>query len=182
MTGSQNLRTALVCVVVVTAAVSFVAATAAAHDTKTDGGYDILFGGADEPIITDERQWLEIEITDADSGDPVEDAGESLTVTVQRSGADEVYEADAEARHDEPGWYEAPILFTEPGDYAVTVDGTVDGTEISATFQKTVEDPADLEYPDRKGEESSALGTGFGAGAAVISLGLLGSVLHLRRD
>lgn len=54
----------------------------AAHDTETDGGYDVTFGGADEPIITGERQWLEIEIVDAESGEPIEDAGESLTVTV----------------------------------------------------------------------------------------------------
>lgn len=195
MNGSRKLRTVLLCVAVATAALGAAAAPAAAHDTKTDGGYDVLFGGADEPIITGERQWLEIELTDAESGEPIEDVGESLTVTVQRSGAEEVYEADAEARHGEAGWYEAPIYFTEPGDYAVTIEGTVDGEEISATFQKTVESPDELMYPasedgesgaddesGENGEESAALAPGFGVGAAAVALAALGAVLLVRRD
>lgn len=178
-----EVRTTLVCVIVVSATLSILAAPAAAHDTETDGGYEITFGGSDEPIITGERQWLEIEIVDAESGDPVEGAGESLTVTVQKSGADEAYEADAEARHGEPGWYDAAIFFTEPGEYAVTVEGTVDGTEISTTFQKTVEEPDDLMYPEPDdGDASSALGAGFGAGAALVAVGALGAVLLARRD
>lgn len=183
MNGSHRLRTAFLCVVVASATLSVPAAPVAAHDTKTDGGYDVTFGGADEPIITGERQWLEMEVVDAESGEPVEDAGESLTETVQKSGADEVYEAEAEGRYGGPGWYEAPIFFTEPGEYAVTVEGTVDGTEISTTFRKTVEDPADLRYPDGEDDgESSALGSGFGAGAAMVAVGALGAVLLSRRN
>lgn len=155
MNGSHRSRTAFLCVVVASATLSVLAAPVAAHDTETDGGYDVTSGGADEPIITGEQQWLEIEIVDAESGEPIEDAGESLTVTVQKSGTDEVYEADAEGRC-EPGWCEAPIFFTEPGEYAVTVEGTVDGTEIGTTFQKTVEDPDDLRCPDGEDDGTSS--------------------------
>lgn len=194
MTGSQRTLTVLLCAIVVAAALATLAAPAAAHDTNTEEGYDVMFGGSDEPIITGERQWFEIQITDAESGDSIEDA--TLTVTVQQSGAEETYEVDAEARHGEPGWYEAAIFFTEPGDYAVTVEGTIDGTEISTTFQKEVDTPDDLEYPESKGDEaaaeqanedgddeaSSALGTGFGAVAGLVAFGALGAVFLLRRD
>lgn len=195
MNGSQRTRTVLLCVIVVSATLATLAAPAAAHDTNTEDRYDVLFGGSDEPIITDERQWFEIQVTDTESGDPIEDA--NLTVTVQQSGADEVYEVDAEPRHGEPGWYQAAIYFTEPGDYAVTIEGTIEGTEISTTFQKEVEDPEGLKYPasgseeaaaeqanqaNEGDEESSALGSGFGVGAAVVTVGALGAVLLLRRN
>lgn len=181
------------CVLVVSAALVALAAPAAAHDTNTEEGYDVMFGGSDEPIITGERQWFEIQVTDAESGDPIEEA--ELTVRVQQSGAEAVYEADAEARHGEPGWYDAPIFFTEAGDYAVTIEGTVDGTEISTTFQKEVESPDDLKYPESEGDEaaeqanqagddeaSSALGTGFGAVAGLVAFGALGAAFLLRRN
>lgn len=193
MTGSQRTRTVLLCAIVVAAVLATLAAPAAAHDTNTEEGYDVMFGGSDEPIITDERQWFEIHITDAESGDTIEDA--NLTVSVQQSGAEETYEVDAEARHGEPGWYEGAIFFTEPGDYAVTIEGTIEGTEISTTFQKEVESPDDLMYPESEGdeaaaeqanqagdEESSALGTGFGAVAGLVAFGALGAVFLLRRD
>lgn len=32
---------------------------AMAHDTQTVDGYDITFGGAEEPLITGERMWLD---------------------------------------------------------------------------------------------------------------------------
>lgn len=194
MNGSRQLRTMFLCVLVVSAALVALAAPAAAHDTNTEEGYDVMFGGSDEPIITGERQWFEIHVTDAESGDSIEDA--ELTVTVQQSGAEETYEVDAEGRHGEPGWYEAAIYFTEPGDYAVTIEGTIDGTEISTTFQKEVDTPDDLEYPESEGDEaaaeqadedgddeaSSALGTGFGAVAGLVAFGALGAVFLLRRD
>lgn len=182
MNGSQRFWTVLLCVIVTSAALAIGAAPATAHDTNTEEGYDVMFGGSDEPIITGERQWFEIQITDAESGDSIEDA-DDLTVSVQQSGSDDIYESDAGARHGEPGWYEAPIFFTEPGDYAVTIEGALDGTEISTTFQKTVEDPGDLQYPASEDDaESSALGSGFGALAAIGTIGLLGAVLLLWRD
>lgn len=182
MNGSQRSRTVLLCVIVASAALAIGSAPATAHDTSTEDGYDVMFGGSDEPIITGERQWFEIHITDAESEEPIEDVG-NLTVSVQQSGSDEVYEADAGARHGEPGWYEAPIFFTEPGDYAVTIEGTIDGTEIKTTFQKTVDDPDDLQYPaSEDAGESSALGSGFGTLVAIGTIGLLGAILFFHRD
>lgn len=117
-------------------------------------------------------------------------------MSVQQSGAEETYEVDAEARHGEPGWNEAAIFFTEPGDYAVTIEGTIEGTEISTTFQKAADTPDDLKYPESEGDEaaaeqanedgddeaSSALGTGFDAVAGLVAFGALGAVFLLRRN
>ncbi len=156
---------------------------AAAHETNTVEGYDIFFGGADEPIITGERQWFEIEITDTESGDPIDGAEDGLTLTVQQAGSEDTYEPDVSAQFGETGWYEAPIWFTETGDYAVTITGELDGTAIETTFEKPVEDHTDLQYPeaDDGPAESSGLGAGFGPLVALLAAGLLATGLLIRR-
>lgn len=40
-----------------------------AHETKTVEGYDLTFGGANKPLITGERIWLELEIADTETDD-----------------------------------------------------------------------------------------------------------------
>ncbi|WP_226479115.1 FixH family protein [Natrinema amylolyticum] len=119
---------------------------AAAHESQTVAGNDVTFGGADEPLITGERMWLEFEIVDAESGEPVENLSENLTVSVQ-TGDHEKRALEVSEKHGEPVVYEAPVVFTDAGDYVVHLEGTIDGEDVHTHFEKTVHDRSDLEYP-----------------------------------
>lgn len=73
-----------------------------AHETKTVEGYDVTFGAADEPLITSERMWLEIEIADNETGEPIENQSETLTIMVQKLGVENTTVKVGE-KHGEPG-------------------------------------------------------------------------------
>ena len=101
---------------------------AAAHDTQSVEGYEITFGGAEEPLITGERMWLEFEIVDNESGEPVTNQS-NLTASVQIDGGEKTA-LDLSEKHGEPGVYEAPVIFTEAGNYTVHLEGTINGTAV----------------------------------------------------
>lgn len=42
------------------------------HEDKTVGPYQLIFEGTDEPLITGERMWLEVQVTNLEIGKPVE--------------------------------------------------------------------------------------------------------------
>ncbi|QLG64018.1 FixH family protein [Halorarum salinum] len=122
------------------------AGPALAHEEQTVEGYDLTFGAADEPVITDERTRLTLEILDNETDEPVDGQAGTLQVSVQGAGGEKT-PLNVSERHGEPGVYEAAVVFTEPGQYVVHVEGSLDGTEIHTHFEKEVHDRADLEYP-----------------------------------
>lgn len=143
---------------------------AAAHETVTIDGYELTFGGSDEPVMTGERMWLQVEVVDASTGEPVEGQGESLEMAVQRPFGNDTFELAVGGVHGQPGLYEGAVVFTEPGTYTVYVNGSIDGTEIDTSFQKQVHDATALEYPERSRTGASSSGfdlpLGFGLGVA----------------
>lgn len=164
-----------------------IATPVAAHETRTVEGYTITFGGADEPLITGERMWMEFEIVDDRTGTPVSNQAENLTVSVRTSGSEKTA-LELGAKHGAPGVYEAPVLFTEPGDYVVHLEGSLEGTEVHTHFETRVRDHADLEYPASEPEtttegEDSRTGTErndaarFGSvGIAVAGIGFVAAI------
>lgn len=124
---------------------------AVAHEKQTVEGYDLTFGGADEPVITGERMWLELEIADNETGELIGNQSETLKISVQKSDGEKVG-IDVSEKHGEPGVYRVPVIFTEPGDYVIHVEGSIEGTEFHAHFEKEVQDASELEYP---GNEST---------------------------
>lgn len=147
-----------------------------AHDAETVDVYEITFGGSDEPVITDERMGLELEIVETETGEPVEGLQESLTIGVQRPFGNETHELDVSSRFGAPGCYKAPIVYTEPGTDTVFVDGTV----VDLSFQKQVHDASALDYPTQPTEDaggSASLtaglpGVAVGATVAVVGMAL----------
>lgn len=161
-------------------------AVVSAHDTETVAGYEVTFGGAEEPVVTDERTWLEVQFVDAETEEPVEDLADSLTIAVRRPFGDDVRELEVESRFGEPGWYEAQVVFTEPGTYTVFVNGTVDGAGVNLEFQKQVHDASDLEYPPESASDGllGSLAGGVSAfvvGVAVAGLGMVAAFAAGRR-
>lgn len=143
-------KKSLIALVVLAVSMTGIATPAMAHDTQNVEGYDITFGGADEPLITGERMWLEFEIVNNETGEPVTDQAENLTVSVQTAESEKTA-LELSEKHGEPGVYEAPVIFTVPGDYVVHLEGSVEGTEVHTHFEKEIRDHTTLEYP---GDES----------------------------
>ncbi|MBZ6496605.1 FixH family protein [Natrinema longum] len=185
-------------VVVGTIAVLLVGAVgpAVAHETRAIDGNEITFGGADEPLVTGDRMWLEFSVVDAESGDPVETHAANLTVSVQ-TGDHEKRALEVSEKHGEPGVYEAPVVFTDPGDYVVHLEGSLDGTDVHTHFETTVHDHTDLEYPgdatadeasdgdtDENRTQAAGLGSDLTVAAVVGAIGLLatGVAILLRRQ
>lgn len=155
-----------------------VVGTASAHDTETVDGYEVTFGGSDEPVITDERMWLEVNVVDTETEEPLAGLEDSLSIAVQEPFGNDTHELDVGSRFGEPGWYEAQVIFTEPGTYTVYVNGTINGSEASLEFQKQVHNADNLEYPapSNQGggsdEPMSGLIPGIAVGAAVTVVGM----------
>lgn len=156
-----------------------------AHETKTVNGYELTFGGSDEPVITGERMWLQVEIIDNETGEPVTEQEDSLEMAVQRPFGNDTFELEVESVYDRPGWYEGAVVFTEPGTYTVYINGSINGTDINTSFSKKVHDASELEYPDTTDTQDSRFGsdvfTGFGLGALTTALALGAVVLIGRR-
>ncbi|MDZ7731400.1 MAG: FixH family protein [Natrialbaceae archaeon] len=123
----------------------------AAHESETIEGYELTFGGADEPVITDERMWLQLSIEN-ESGAPVTDQADTLSWRLERiERGMNATPLEVSESHGNPGVYEAAVVFTEPGEYRIHVNGTVEGTHIHTHFEKEVIDRETLAYPDPDG-------------------------------
>lgn len=162
---------------------------ASAHETETVEGYELTFGGSDEPVITDERMWLQVEIVDNETGEPVEGLDDDVEMSVQRPFGNDTHELEVDGVYGEPGLYEAAVVFTEPGTYTVFINATINGTEVETEFSKQVHNKSKLRYPvttdnsinETADEESQESGSGLGAAAATVALGLVVVVLVGRR-
>lgn len=158
---------------------------ATAHETTTVGGYELTFGGSDEPVITGERMWLQVEILDAETGEPVEGAADSVELSVQRPFGNDTFDLDVGGVHGRPGWYEGAVVFTEPGTYTVFVTAELGGETIETSFQKQVHNASALQYPPPtpSPERGSVMdgATSFGLGAVVAAVGMVGAFLVGRR-
>ncbi|ELY69695.1 FixH family protein [Natrinema versiforme] len=154
----MTLKKPLVALVVFGLLLTGSATPALAHNTQNVEEYDITFGGAEEPLITGERMWVEFEIVDNETGEPVANQAENLTVSVQLSGGEKTA-LELSEKHGEPGVYEAPVIFTEPGEYVVHLEGSLDGTQVHTHFEKEVHDHTELEYPNN-GSQTTENGDG----------------------
>lgn len=151
--------------------------TVGAHETTTVDGYELTFGGSDEPVITGERMWLQVEILDAATGEPVEGLSDAVELAVQRPFGNDMFELDVGGVHGRPGWYQGAVVFTEPGTYTVFVTAEIDGETIETSFQKQVHNASQLQYPQPTSTPADDAGlsaaAGFGLGALVAAAGML---------
>lgn len=164
---------------------SGVVGLAAAHESTTIDGYELTFGGSDEPVITGERMWLQVEILDADTGDPVDGLDDSVSMAVQQPFGNDTFDLTVSSVHGQPGWYEGPIVFTEPGTYTIFITADIDGDTIETSFQKQVHNASKLQYPQSGSSSNQQQGIdpalGFGLGALVTAIGMIGAFAIGRR-
>jgi hypothetical protein len=119
-----------------------------AHETITVGDYEIEIGWANEPPVVGQQNAIVVNVSDTSSGEaqPVEDVS-SLTVTVSYGGQSKELTLQP-LGEDTPGQFVAPILPTVPGQYTVTLGGTLGDTAVDAQVEPEEVAPADtLQFP-----------------------------------
>ena len=104
------------------------ASPAPAHVTKAAGAFRVTIGWASEPPLTGLENSIVVEVTDAD-GAPVTDV---------RSPEVEVTFGDARVTlpllpGEQPGEFEAALVPTRPGSYAIDVTAAADGEKIDVS-------------------------------------------------
>jgi hypothetical protein len=123
------LLTLLACV-----AVAFVAVPAAAHETNEAGGYEFVVGWGIEPAYVGQLNSVQLIVTHKADGDPVNDPGARLSVTVtygkEEIKMDLVPTFSGDSGTGTPGEYRALLIPTAPGDYTFHVTGTIGGVEV----------------------------------------------------
>jgi|GEM_PF-2333228 hypothetical protein len=147
-------RKSLLVLAIITTLMASAVVPVTAHESQNIEGYEITFGGAEEPVITGERMWLQFEIVDNQTGEPVANQSENLIVSVQTEGSNKTA-LELSEKHGDPGVYEAPVIFTEPGNYTVHLEGSLENTEVHTHFEKEVHDHTELEYPGDESQTSN---------------------------
>lgn len=175
----------LAALMVVTVVLLGMAGPVHGHETTVVNGYELTFGGSDEPVITDERMWLQVEILDAETGEPVRGLSDSVNISVQRPFGNDTFGLDVSDVHGQPGWYEGAIVFTGPGTYTVFVTADIQGATVETSFQKQVHNATNLQYPQPTPSSERNAGMfepmSFGLGVVVAAVGSIGGFLFGRR-
>jgi hypothetical protein len=131
-------------------------ATAWAHEERTVGRYHVEVGFGDEPPYAGFRNSVQLIVTDAASGRPVTDLGDSVKVAVMtgQASVDLSLEPNFEIGGDgELGDYRAWFIPTSPGAYTFRFTGTIKGTPFNQAFTSgpstfdDVKDPTQAEFP-----------------------------------
>jgi hypothetical protein len=109
--------------------------TAVAHETVETRGYAFALGWGIEPAYVGQLNSVQLIVTHEDDGEPVNDAGARLTVTVSYGDQSTKLSLDpafgSEVGAGTPGEYRALLIPTAPGDYTFHVKGTVGGVEVN---------------------------------------------------
>jgi hypothetical protein len=111
------------------------AGPAAAHEGREVGHLAMTVGFAVEPAYAGQPNAVQVDLEHG--GQPVNDLGDSLTVTVAFGDASQEVPLEPNFEVGEwgtPGEYLASFIPTQPGSYTFTLVGTVDGEDVDETF------------------------------------------------
>ena len=122
-----------------------------AHETRVVGPddgqqYQLVVGMLNEPVFTELRTGLDLRVTHADSGEPVEGLENSLEVTVTAPSG-QTRTLDIRPSHGEAGVYIDDYILTQPGTYDIRIQGFIGDVQIDETFPREVGDVSDLRFP-----------------------------------
>ena len=149
--------TAALTAVILLAALAVLAAPALAHETASAGDLALEVGWGIEPAYVGQLNSVQLIVTHAADGDPINDPGARLTAAVSYGDQSQEFPLtptyDAEAGTGTPGEYAALVIPTAPGDYTFHITGTVEGVKVDvevASSPKTfspVEDASAAQFP-----------------------------------
>ena len=174
--------------------------TAAAHERRTVGPYQLVVGWLNEPAYVGLVNSLDLRVTDTrvTPARAVEGLEKTLTVDLQ-SGGLAPFPLAVTARFGTPGAYNGYVLPTATGTYIFTIKGKIETLDVSEKFESgpgrfgEIEATTALQYPnkvpaaDEMGKRLSDLQSGIdqtrllSAAAVVIGIVALGVAMFRRR-
>ena len=130
---------------------------ALAHESITVGNYEIVYGWVNEPPVAGQLNGVEIFVNDTSSGteQPVEaQIIDSLVVELSYGGESKTL--TLEPVFDTPGAFDATILPTIAGLYALKFSGTVGDTPVDTEVELEEVQPEDaVQFPGGASTESA---------------------------
>jgi len=169
-----------------------------AHEHRDVGEYEFVVGFINEPAFEGEQNGIWVNVTDKETGQPIEGLEDTLTAQVMYGA--EHRDLPLQPAFGEQGVYTAVFYPTAAGDYTFRFFGDIEGTPVDESFTSSpegfdsVQAPAELQFPARvpaPAELSSQLAAAQrtartallvgGAGLALGLLGVLGAGVALRR-
>lgn len=125
------------------------AAPVAAHETREVAGYQFVVGFIGEPVFTNQKSGLELEVTSNDQ--PVEGLEETLEAEV--TFGEQTRPLELSARFGAPGWYQSVFFPTAAGPYTFRIFGEIEGQAVDESFTSSpdgfseVEDATTGQFP-----------------------------------
>lgn len=117
-----------------------------AHNETEVGDLKIVGGWGVEPPLVGQLNTIVIQVTTISGGEPVTNAFASTEVVVTKGGVQkELSLIPAE----EAGWYQAEIIPTQLGQYAIVFSGRIGQQQVDTQIElENVEDTARLNFPE----------------------------------
>lgn len=107
---------------------------ALAHERRQVGPYTFIVGFLNEPAIEGQPNSIDLRISDAATGQPVEGADKVLKAAVAAGGGS-AKEMPLTARFGQAGAYNAFFIPTKSGSYSFTFTGAIGGQPINEKFE-----------------------------------------------
>lgn len=118
---------------------------AAAHQTaySADGRLRFTYGSLGEPVYTFQKSGLDLGVFDNATGAPIEGLAASegaqpgaigFRLWLVHAGQELELTPGLRTQFGRAGWYTYPYMLTEPGGYALRIDGTINGTPVQQTI------------------------------------------------
>jgi hypothetical protein len=116
-----------------------------AHVETVQGDIRIIAGWTNEPPIVDQLNEIILIVTRVSDSQPINNALSQVAITVNKGTESKSLQFQPT---EESGTYTSEILPTEPGQYAVVMNGTIAGQAIDAQIQiEDVEDTERFTFP-----------------------------------
>lgn len=153
-------KVALSIVVVSLLLISFTSfPSASAHNECERGDIRVVGGWVSEPPLVGQLNGIELEISRISSNQTITNALAQLEVTVKKGTLTKSLEF---LPAEEPGAYDAEILPTQTGQYAVVMTGTVAGQAYDCQIEiEDVEDTRQIEFPPSTGNNGNPIPPDF---------------------
>ena len=130
-----------------------------AHNEAEVGDIKIVGGWGTEPPLVGQLNTIIVQVTTISDGEPVTNAFGSASVVVKKGGVEkEISFTPAE----EAGWYEAEIIPTQLGQYAVAFSGSINRQQVNTQIElEDVEDSRRLNFPESGGNPDQGIPEDF---------------------
>jgi hypothetical protein len=195
-----RVLSAISTIAIVVASLLLFSGHAYAHERRTVGPYQFVFGWVSEPAYVGQLNSIDLRVSDTRSSPATPVSGLEKTLKAEiAAGGLSAFPLTIEARFGAAGAYNAWLMPTVTGAYSVHITGKIDTQNIDERFTSgpntfdDINDIADLQYPakvpvaDDLGKRLDAISSSIdqtriiALGALVVALAGIGAGVFLRR-